>query len=164
MYRKRTDLALETREMQGTAGKNDGILVAERQEEGILVTAMEITEKGASLCGKEAGHYITIDVGTAWREDPRAFAAIATVISKELVKMIPAGKGCVLAAGLGNEGITPDAVGPLTAKELLVTRHIKQADESLFQVAGFGELSALSPGVLGQTGASLQRQQYFVYQ
>jgi spore protease len=152
MYRKRTDLALETREMQGMAGANDGILVTERREAGILITAMEITEKGASLCGKEAGHYITVDVGTAWREDPRAFEATATVISKELAKMLPAGKGCVLAAGLGNEGITPDAVGPLAVKELLVTRHIRQADEGLFQAAGFGELSALSPGVLGQTG------------
>ena len=70
MYRKRTDLALETREMQGMAGANDGISVTERREAGILITAMEITEKGASLCSKEAGHYITVDVGTAWREDP----------------------------------------------------------------------------------------------
>ena len=54
----------------------------------------------------------------------------------------------MLVAGLGNAGMTPDAIGPKSAENVLVTRHLRQED-------GFSSLcpvSVLTPGVLGQTG------------
>lgn len=152
MYRKRTDLALESREIHVQEGADDGILVTERRSEDILITDIEITQKGASLCGKAAGHYVTLELGTQWRIDTEAFGKAARVLAKELGAMLPAGEGGLLAAGLGNEGITPDSVGPRTIRELLVTRHIRRLSRELFTSTGFGELSAISPGVLGQTG------------
>lgn len=58
----------------------------------------------------------------------------------------------ILVAGLGNRDITSDAIGPLTVKHLTVTRHIKELDPPLFARLGTLPLSAVAPGVIGQTG------------
>ena len=60
--------------------------------------------------------------------------------------------GSVLVVGLGNDQMTPDAVGPRTVRRLTVTRHLRAYDQALFSALGCCELSALAPGVLGQTG------------
>lgn len=152
MYRKRTDLALETRELHAEKGKEDGIVVTTRQAGEVKITAMEISPAGEASCGKAAGRYVTLEVGSVWRSQPHAFEAAATALARELGEMLPEGDGCVLVAGLGNRDITADSVGPKVVESLLVTRHIKTMDTELFSEAGFGELAALSPGVLGQTG------------
>ena len=63
------------------------------------------------------------------------------------MEMVPEACGSVLVAGLGNRGITPDALGPETVEQLNVTRHL---------VRTYGkkgrEVSALAPGVMAQTG------------
>ena len=58
----------------------------------------------------------------------------------------------VLVAGLGNAGLTADAIGPLTVEGLHVTRHLMDADQALYRSLGCSALSAIAPGVLGQTG------------
>lgn len=61
--------------------------------------------------------------------------------------MLPKKEGRTLIVGLGNRFITPDALGCETVKNTLVTRHIKeQIDFDL------GDVSAITPGVLGITG------------
>lgn len=152
MYRKHTDLALETRELHAEKGKDDGLSVTERQVGDIRITAMEISPAGEALYGKAAGRYVTVEVGAVWRGQAEAFETAAKVLAGELKKLLPTGEGCVLVAGLGNRHITPDSVGPKAAEGLLVTRHIKDLDKALFEAEGFGELAALTAGVLGQTG------------
>ena len=57
----------------------------------------------------------------------------------------------ILAVGLGNRNITPDALGPKVIDRLLVTRHIMEdIPEELEK--GVRMLSALAPGVMGITG------------
>lgn len=56
----------------------------------------------------------------------------------------------VLVAGLGNEAVTPDAVGPEALRNLIVTRHLKRTMPEVF--APFSTVSAIAPGVLGTTG------------
>jgi spore protease len=58
----------------------------------------------------------------------------------------------ILVVGLGNAHMTPDAIGPGTVSRLTVTRHLKAHNEALFGALGCCELSALAPGVMGQTG------------
>ena len=48
--------------------------------------------------------------------------------------------------------MTPDAVGPGTVARLNATSHLKKADPELFGRLGCSRLSAVAPGVLGQTG------------
>ncbi len=152
MYRKRTDLALETRELHAPKGKEDGVTVTERQAGGVRITAMEISPAGEAFYGKAAGRYVTVEIGDVWRGRADAFESAATVLAEELKALLPPREGCVLAAGLGNRRITADSVGPKAVDGLLVTRHIRTLDEELFQTAAFGELAALTFGVLGQTG------------
>ncbi len=153
MYRKRTDLALEMRELNAEPGKQDGILTEEREENGIRVTSMRILPgEGERLSGKQPGVYITVDVGEIWHAQSDAFGAAAEILAKELRALLPEKRGCVLVAGLGNDRITPDSIGPRVVSGVLVTRHIRILDQSLFESAGFGELAAVAPGVLGQTG------------
>ena len=52
--------------------------------------------------------------------------------------------------GLGNEAVTPDAVGPEALRNLIVTRHLKRTMPEVF--APFSTVSAIAPGVLGTTG------------
>lgn len=152
MYKKRTDLALESRELHAQKGATDGITVTERTYGGIRVTNMRVTKEGEQHCGRPSGTYVTAEIGAVRRAEADAFETAANVLADEIRQMLPAGDGCVLVAGLGNEHITADSIGPRVVDRLLVTRHIKTMDEALFASAGFGELSAVAAGVLGQTG------------
>lgn len=150
MYQKRTDLALEVHELRG---EESGIRIEETEIEGIkLTTATVESGEGEQKSGKKAGKYITLEVGQIWRFDSQRFNSTAVLLADEISKLIPDNDGCILVAGLGNEQITPDSIGPRAVKKLLVTRHIQTIDAQLYTDAGFGCLAAIAPGVLGQTG------------
>jgi len=150
MFEKRTDLALEVHELRG---EESGITVKEYTKNGYKVTLAEVLNgKGEQVSGKRAGKYITIEMGKLWRNDKTVFDQVANVLADEIKMLLPKDDGCILVAGLGNEEITPDSLGPRVVKKLLVTRHIQSIDRQLFEDAGFGSVAAISPGVLGQTG------------
>ena len=144
----RTDLALEQRELRGECG---GVRSEERKNGDVTVSKITVeTAEGACSLGKPVGSYITIEMppltDSAFAPDERY-----EVISSELAALLPE-EGTVLAVGLGNSRITPDALGPRTASQIAATRHI--AGE-LRRCAGFDELrscAVITPGVLGQTG------------
>ena len=54
-----------------------------------------------------------------------------------------------LIVGLGNEKSTPDALGPLSLKQVIVTNHLFELGENS---GGFRRTFALKPGVTGETG------------
>ena len=57
----------------------------------------------------------------------------------------------ILVVGLGNDHITPDALGPYTVDRLMVTHHMKKhMPEQLDK--GIRSVCAIAPGVLGTTG------------
>ena len=150
MFEKRTDLALEVHELHG---EDSGISITEFEKGGFDVTVAEVlNHEGEERSQKPMGKYITVDIGTLWRKDRGWFERAADLISDEIKSLLPKNHGCVLVAGLGNEDITPDSLGPRVVKKLLVTRHIKVIDNQLFVDAGFGCVAAIAPGVLGQTG------------
>lgn len=150
MFEKYTDLALEVHELRGEAS---GITVEEVIREGIRITTATVKKgEGERLSGKRAGEYITFEVGKIWQCEKTKFNNIARVIADELRAILPSHDGETLVVGLGNEEITPDSVGPRAVKRLLVTRHIKGIDPLLYDTAGFGNVAAIAPGVLGQTG------------
>ena len=147
---KRTDLALERREMIGDTVP-DGVDFDEQIEDGVKLTRIKITnENGAKALGKPIGNYITVEVGETCSELFEDDTALK-ILRNAIVELIGKGDRRVLVAGIGNEGITPDALGPAVSRRIFVTRHITDSLEKL----GFGklrEVSAVSTGVLGQTG------------
>lgn len=97
-------------------------------------------ESGANAGEKEAGNG---PQEGGWR-------AMAEVLAEEVRRMVGAGREPVLVAALGNRLVTPDALGPLAAERLLVTRHLTAAMPELF--GGFRPVSAVATGVLAATG------------
>lgn len=155
MIRKRTDLALEAHEINSEKGRADGVIVDEKEIDGIKVTVAEVKEgEGENLTGKPAGVYTTVDVGRVWQYDSERFNKTVHVLSDEINKLLPVPQNekCVLVAGLGNIDITPDSIGPKVVSKIIVTRHIRTLNKELYESIGFGNLAAISPGVLGQTG------------
>ena len=111
------------------------------------------TPKGASLLGKPMGTYLTVSCGKLWLEHREKIKEKLFDFAKLLRSFLPSSqKGCILVAGLGNESITADAIGPVAVKNLIVTRHIRKEKPMIFKELGLRELCAISPGVLGQTG------------
>jgi spore protease len=102
---------------------------------------------------------VTLALGRITERGEGDLPALAELLSRELRRMAEALLGrapdsaCrILVAGLGNPHMTPDAIGPRAVRRLTATRHLRQYEGELYRAAGCSSLSALSPGVLGQTG------------
>lgn len=146
----RTDLALEVREnLEG--GKIDGVECTEFKSAGAEITRLKITDsRGEAALGKPCGEYITVQPQSFARSS-RISDELTDAVARELSRLLPK-DGTVLAAGLGNTNITPDALGPKFIRGVFVTRHLKR---ELCEQLGLGSLrpvAAIAPGVLGQTG------------
>ena len=154
MFAKRTDLALEARELwQESAEKAtrlNGVKATKQRAEGYPVTRVDILdERGEQALGKPRGTYRTVDLTTFWQRKADFFERAVRAVGGQLKELLP-GEGPVLVIGLGNGAMTPDAVGPLAADSVLVTRHLIAAMPKHF--AGFRPVAVFRTGVLGTTG------------
>ena len=154
MFTKRTDLALEARELwQESAEKTTrltGVKASKQKEEGYPVTRVDILDhRGEEALGKPQGSYLTIDLSSFWQRKADFFERAVRAVGGQLKSMLPA-EGPALVVGLGNRAMTPDAVGPLSLDSVLVTRHLVSAMPRHF--AGFRPVAAFRTGVLGLTG------------
>lgn len=147
----RTDLALERREMLNE--DIEGVEVSKSENDECKTTVIEIkTEEAAKRLGKGVGKYITLEVNPFSDEAPVSDGRLTALVDS-IKSLLPSGNGAVLVAGVGNEDITSDALGPETASLIFATRHI---GKQMQIAAGFSEalrpVAAVSAGVLGKTG------------
>lgn len=145
----RTDLAVEARELL----KKDweGTDYFTQKQGDVTLTRLRIkTRQAAQKMGKPEGTYLTFDV-PPFSDDFRNPEDRILFISRELSSLLPE-EGLVLVAGLGNTEITPDNLGPKTAKGVLATRHITGELARSVGLEGLRPVAVLAPGVLGQTG------------
>ncbi len=146
----RTDLALELNEDVEDNSLDNGIEITTntRCDGKICETIINIiNKKGEMLLGKPQGIYITIEGDELNQEDENIHKHFSQALSDNL-KMLIGDKDKILVIGLGNRHITPDALGPLVVDNLYITRHLLK-ENIIFEAV---ELSAISPGVLAQTG------------
>lgn len=148
----RTDLAVEAIENHKTAAALPHVRQSDRTLEGFAVHEVRIlSEDAAREIGKPQGRYLTLELDALIRREedafPRACKALSTLLRELLLRP---NDGPVLIAGLGNRMITPDAIGPQTADHVIATRHLVSQSPKVF--ADWRPVSALAPGVLGQTG------------
>ncbi|MFI3209728.1 MAG: GPR endopeptidase [Peptostreptococcaceae bacterium] len=156
MINKRTDLALEARELfeeEKNHTKIPGVELINKKLKHGLVTVVDIlNEEGSSIMNKGIGKYITIESDLMKFDDDESRDEVIGYLKNELTQIFGTDKTKkTLVIGLGNWNITADALGPKTVSKTLVTRHIfknynKDYDDD------FTEVSALSPGVMGLTG------------
>ena len=156
MFKQRTDLAFEARELwnesAGQKTKLSGVEARDYVRQGCQVTAVRIlNDKGAEAIGKPVGNYVTVEISGFSSREEDGFGRVCRAVSEELRQMLrlPDG-GTVLAVGLGNTRITPDAVGPKAIENTMVTRHLVENIPEYF--GGFRQVAAITPGVLGTTG------------
>ena len=154
MLAKRTDLALEARELwQESAERTtrlSGVKATKTKQEGYPVTRVDILdERGEKALGKPQGSYLTVDLTSFWQRKADFFERAVRAVGSQLKALLP-GEGPALVIGLGNEAMTPDAVGPLAADNILITRHLIAAMPKHF--AGFRPVAVFRTGVLGTTG------------
>lgn len=145
----RTDLAVEMGEWK-QLGEEDGFL------ETVLTGSIPVSkikivnENAARLTGKPIGNYATVFFEGAFSDD-NLFQEAVEQTARVLREFLKDAK-TVLAIGLGNAEMTADALGPKVIDRLIVSRHLKDQLPHLYEELSLGELSALRPGVLGQTG------------
>ncbi|MCX7715501.1 MAG: GPR endopeptidase [Clostridia bacterium] len=152
----RTDLALEAHEMYREQAKKeeklDGVHVKTTQKDNITVTEVKISdEEGEKALGKPIGTYITIEAPQIMHsiED---YENTCIQLSDKIRSMAQINDDTVvLVVGLGNENITPDALGPKVVSRLMVTRHLKQYIPEHIS-SDIRSVCAVAPGVLGTTG------------
>ncbi len=149
----RTDLALEAHE---TCGTHDtvGIKVKKRHQNGAEITIVDIlNETGEQRLGKNMGTYITIEAENMKYSEDDERENICSLVSESLAALLDKHNisGTILAVGLGNRQITPDALGPKVISKIEVTRHLfEYMPKSVCK--GARSVCAIAPDVLGNTG------------
>ena len=155
-FTRRTDLAVEAREIWSESAPEttrlSGVKAADKKVHGYDVTVVDILDdEGERALGKPRGTYITMELGALVRREEDAFGRGVNAIRDELIPLLKLGKNeTVLVVGLGNRAITPDAIGPLTAKHTLATRHLVENVPEHF--GAFRRVTVVQTGVLGTTG------------
>ena len=150
----RTDLAIESAQAVKTSEPMPGITQNQYQQAGCTVTKIIVkTPEAAKSIGKVCGEYVTIETNSRQGLDayPDDLENQVEMLAKEIRRLSPP-EGEVLVIGLGNNDITPDALGPMVANQIFATRHIRSALPDCDEFADLRPVSALAPGVLGQTG------------
>ena len=145
----RTDLAIEARELAGE--RVAGVDYREYRENQLKISRLTVkSQRAKQLLGKDVGTYITVELPSLTDNFTETDERIRT-IGREIRRLLPV-NGLLLVAGLGNEEITPDSLGPKTGARVLATRHITG---ELARATGLDRLrpvAVMNTGVTGQTG------------
>lgn len=141
-YEIRTDLVIE---------KDDKDFINDEE----IIDEIKITKtklnKDNLIKNKEKGTYITIEFEDI--TDSNNYEKVKKIVINNLKYLIKETKieenDTCLIVGLGNKNSTPDAIGPLTIDNIIVTNHIYLYDEL---DPNYRRVSAIVPNVTASTG------------
>ena len=126
--------------------------VVNKNYKGVNVSYVTIHKDDNSF-SKKKGDYVSIEFENV--EDQKNRDIIKDVLVDNLKLMIEKYElnddSKILVVGLGNENFMADALGPISAREVIVTSHIFEFDPDSIK-EGTKCVSLLVPGVMGQTG------------
>ncbi|MBQ5969083.1 MAG: GPR endopeptidase [Clostridia bacterium] len=146
----RSDLALEQREALAASG-SAGVQTNEKTVDGVHVSTVRVLDdRGAHAIGKPVGTYITLETGSTFKPSG-TLETLQSLLTEAILRMLPQ-TGPVLVVGLGNDAITPDALGPKTVSHIFATRHIQKELAVSLGLGTLRPVAAVAPGVLGRTG------------
>ena len=145
----RTDLASEA--VADTVMSDEDVTVREERRGGARWTYIRIrSRRGEERLGKPRGQYVTMEMPSLSDNDEE-IVEHAHWLSGELMRLLPK-TGTVLVVGLGNESITPDAIGPQTVRGVLATRHIEGEFARSTGLYDLRPTAVMATGVVGKTG------------
>lgn len=162
-FEVRTDLAVEEQErFPGDGGEISGVSLRKWREShsDIRMTEVKILdEHGAGIMGKPVGTYLTLEADALAKKDESYHEEVSAELAGYLRTLIRQMTGKretelnILAVGLGNQDVTPDALGPKVLSHLQMTRHLQAEYGNEFcKKHNLPVLSGIAPGVMAQTG------------
>ncbi len=134
---KRTDMAVENMDPNF---KYD----VDRIIQGMNFKKITVDSALAKKIKKKEGIYYTIDHIDYRYKSKQIIKLLSLTIYDYLVNLGLKNKSEILVVGLGNDFVTPDALGPLVINKIEVNRHLEHVDKY--------SVSAICPRVMGQTG------------
>ena len=147
----RTDIAIERKEMLRNK-EIEGVSVIKKKRGVTEVTQVQILNlQGEKALGKPMGKYITLKM-PEFSHESELLDGRLDVLTEIVRDLIPPKSRKFLVAGLGNEDITPDALGPLCINKIFSTRHFENIAESELGLPKLNSVASISTGVLGKTG------------
>lgn len=160
-YSVRTDLAKEAFEMAvdqketGQKREINGVIMEERDREGIKISSVKITPEGEEQIGKKSGDYLTLEVQGIRNQDSVLQQKVQKIFAAEFSRFLSmlgiSSSASCLVVGLGNWNVTPDSLGPRVCENLIITRHLFELDAQNVD-EGYRPVSSIVPGVMGITG------------
>lgn len=145
-----SDLILEADEVINVSRLKQsdcGIEVKETHQSDITVSEVIVSPEGAEKIGKKAGQYLSFHIPEPKDGAEQVTESVAKAIQKLIKK--PENYPSILVVGLGNQRVTPDALGPLVVSYLNVTSHLPEKPQP--------SISAFEPGVMGVTGLETEK-------
>lgn len=136
--KNRTDMAVEN--MQ-TNFKYD----VDRIIQGMHFKKIKVNKVLAKKIKKKEGIYYTIDEIDYRKKSREITKLLEVTIYDYLANLDLPSKSDILIVGLGNDFVTPDALGPLVINKIEVNRHLEKHPDKY-------NVSALCPSVMGKTG------------
>lgn len=98
---------------------------------------------------------MTLDTSSVMTHDHDQLTVAMEVFAEQFSKLLThrgiKETDTCLVIGLGNDHITPDALGPMVVDEVIVTRHLYELRPDEVD-RDYREVCALAPGVMGMTG------------
>ena len=146
-FNVRTDLVVESID-----ASHKPIKTQEKTNKNIKISTTDITKEEGKVIEKKEGRYITITFKDITNYEDRE--EIRKALEKEIKSLLKYknikddDEGLIL--GLGNSKSTPDALGPKVVSRLVITRHLFKLNA--LPKEGIRSISAISPGVMGETG------------
>lgn len=146
-FNVRTDLVVESID-----ASHKPIKTQEKTNKNIKISTTDITKEEGKVIEKKEGRYITITFKDITNYEDRE--EIGKALEREIKSLLKYknikddDEGLIL--GLGNSKSTPDALGPKVVSRLVITRHLFKLNA--LPKEGIRSISAISPGVMGETG------------
>ena len=152
---KRTDLAIESAASICSVAPIEGIIkkVDFYESEQIEITEISVeSQKASEMLDRPIGKYITLEnVEGCFSLYSDLYNEQVELLAKQLKKLIPEETEKIMVVGLGNTGITPDSLGPVSADKIFATRHIKRLAKDI-DTSDLKEITVVKTGVMAQTG------------
>lgn len=127
----------------------DGIEIFEEKFDEFKITQVNVlNENGEKAIDKKIGSYITFELENIKYLDDKE--KVVEKLKEQILNLIK-DNSSVMVVGLGNLYVTPDALGSKVVNNIEVTRHILKMANDMIS-SDTREVSAICPGVMGNTG------------
>ncbi len=152
----RTDLIIESIEVNKNQIDTNDLKIKEYTVDDMKITEAIVTKEQEEFFGKKSGTYITIDTTAIVENDHETLLKIQKQIARQIKLLFNkyhiTDDALGLIVGLGNDKVTPDALGPSVIKNVFVTKHLFDLHPEEIDPKGFRPVCAIAPGVMGNTG------------